>query len=157
MTDLCSLDESSVEKRLARRQLAIKGPGSYSWYVELKKILIKYDLPCCLDLLDNPMKKEHWKRLVNKKVNKFWSTRIKQSAELYPSLKYLTADDYWPGPKHPLIQQVNGTRDIPRVNTRLKLVTSAYITQSNRAAFNHVPVDSLVCCASRNLRQLSIY
>ena len=101
----------------------------------------KYDLPCCWDLLDNPMKKEHWKRLVNKKVNKFWSTRIKQSAELYPSLKYLTSDDYWPGQNHPLIQQVNGTRDIPRVNTRLKLVTGAYITQSNRAAFNHVPVD----------------
>ena len=64
---ICRLDESSAEKRLARRQLAIKGPGSYSWYVELKKILIKYDLPCCWDLLDNPMKKEHWKRLVNKK------------------------------------------------------------------------------------------
>ena len=138
---ICRLDESSVEKCLARRQQAIKGPGSYSWYVELKKILIKYDLPCCWDLLDNPMKKEHWKRLVNKKVNKFWSTRIKQSAELYPSLKYLTADDYWPGQKHPLIQQVNGTRDIPHVNTRLKLVTGAYITQSNRATFNHVPVD----------------
>ena len=44
---ICRLDESSVEKRLARRQLAIKGPGSYIWYVELKKILIKYDLPCC--------------------------------------------------------------------------------------------------------------
>ena len=86
------------------------------------------------------MKKEHWKRLVNKKVKKFWSTRIKQSAELNPSLKYLTADDYWPGQKHPLIQQVNRTRDIPRVNTRLKLITGAYITQNNRAAFNHVPV-----------------
>ena len=49
---ICRLDESSVEKRLARRQLAIKGPGSYSWYVELMKILIKYDLPCCWDLLN---------------------------------------------------------------------------------------------------------
>ena len=76
----------SVVNCLTRLQLAIKGPGSYSWYVELKKVLIKYDLPCCWDLLDSPIKEEHWEKVVNKKVNRFWSTRIKQSVELYPSL-----------------------------------------------------------------------
>ena len=74
-------------------------------------------------------------------MNRCWSTKIKQSAELYPSLKYLTSDDYWPGQKHPLIQQDVWTRDIPRVNTRLKLVIGAYITQSNRTFLNHVAVD----------------
>ena len=59
---ICRLNESSVKKCLGWRQLAIKGPGSFSWYVELKKILIKYDLPCCWGLLDSPMKKEHWKK-----------------------------------------------------------------------------------------------
>ena len=34
---------------------------------------------------------------MNKHVNEQWAARIKQSAELYSSLKYLCADEYWPG------------------------------------------------------------
>ena len=109
--------------------------GSYSWYIEVRKILVNM-------LLDNPMKKERWRRLVNKKVNGYWSLRMRQNAELYPSLKYLSTDEYWPGRKHPLIQQVNGPRDIPRVSTRLKLVTGSYVTQSSRIAFNQAPIDA---------------
>ena len=138
---ICRLEESSVEKQLARRQLAVKGSDSHSWYIEVRKILVKYDLPSCWDLLDSPIKKERWRRLVNRKVNGYWSERIKQSAELYSSLKYLSTHEYWPGRKHPLIQQVNGTRDIPRVSTRLKLVTGTYVTQSSRVAFNQTSVD----------------
>ena len=121
--NLCRLQESSIEKQLARRQQAINDLNSSSWYVDLRKILVKYDLPSCWDLLDDPPKKEHWRRIVNKQVNGYWSTKIKQSIELYPSFKYLSADEYWPGRRHQLIQQVRRTRDIPRISTRLKLVT----------------------------------
>ena len=86
---ICRLEESSVEKQLARRQLAVKGSDSHSWYKEVRK--------------------KRWRRLVNRKVNGYWSERIKQSAELYLSLKYLSTHEYWPGRKNPLIQQVNGT------------------------------------------------
>ena len=78
---------------------------------------------------------------MNKQVNGYWLTKIKQSIELYPSLKYLSSDEYLPGRRHQLIQQVNGTRDIPRISTRLKLVTGTYILQSNRAAFNQATMD----------------
>lgn len=139
---ICRLDESSVEKQLARRQLAVKCSNSNSWYIEVRKILVKYDLPSCWDLLDHPVKKDRWRRTVNRKVNAYWSEHIRQAAELYSSLKYLAAHKYWPGRKHPLIQQVTGARDIPRVSTRLKLVTGTYVTQSSRAAFNQTPVDS---------------
>ena len=67
---------------------------------------------------------------MNKQVNGYWSTKTKQSIELYPSLKYLSSDEYWPGRRHQLIQQVNGTRDIPRLSTRLKLVTGTLNNQS---------------------------
>ena len=34
---ICRLDESSIEKQLARRQLTVKGVDSYSWYIEVRK------------------------------------------------------------------------------------------------------------------------
>ena len=112
---LCRLPESSTEKQLARRQLAVKDHHSNSCYVAVRKILVKYNLPSCWDLLDNPPppKKENWRRMVNKQVNEHWVSLIKQTAELYSSLKYLCADEYWPGRRHQLIQQVNGPRDVP--------------------------------------------
>jgi hypothetical protein len=38
------LPEESTEKRIARRQLSIKDVDSASWFIEMKKILIKYDV-----------------------------------------------------------------------------------------------------------------
>jgi hypothetical protein len=52
------LPEESTEKRIARRQLSIKDVDSASWFIEMKKILIKYGLPDINQLLDtgNPHK-----------------------------------------------------------------------------------------------------
>ena len=79
--NLCRLQESTFEKQLARSQLAIKDFNCSSWYVDLRKILVKYDLSLRWDLLDDPPKKEHWRRMVNKQMNGYWSTKIKQSIE----------------------------------------------------------------------------
>ena len=101
--NVCRLEEDSVEKQLARRQLAVKSFSSCSWYVEIRKILIRYDLPTCWDLLDDPPKKVRWRKIVNKQVNGPWARQLRQSVELYSSLKHLTASEYWPRRKHPHI------------------------------------------------------
>ena len=38
---------------------------------------------------------------------------------------------YWPGKRHPLIQNVGCVNDVPRVHTKLKLVTGVYALQNN--------------------------
>ena len=60
----CRLDEESVEKRLARRQLAVKSFESNSWFVATRKLFRKYDLPDCWDLVENPLSKTQWYSLV---------------------------------------------------------------------------------------------
>ena len=52
---LCTLGEDSVEKRLARKQLAVKSFESSVWFVALRKLFIKYDLPDCWDVVDEPL------------------------------------------------------------------------------------------------------
>ena len=93
--NICRLDESEIEKQLARRQLAVKGLEGNSWYIEIRKLLIKYGLPDCWELIENPPTKHRWKAQVNKLVNEYWSTTIKQRARLYPSLNCLNTEEYF--------------------------------------------------------------
>ena len=39
------LDESSVEKSVARKQLSIKAYGGNNWFVDIRKLCVKYSLP----------------------------------------------------------------------------------------------------------------
>lgn len=44
---LCRLGEDSVEKRLARRQLAVMSFENSRWFVAIRKLFIEYGLPDC--------------------------------------------------------------------------------------------------------------
>ena len=56
------LPEDLVEKKMAGRQLSIKGEKSHSWFVGVKDILLKYDLPLPWALMESPPNKLAWKR-----------------------------------------------------------------------------------------------
>jgi len=55
---------SSVEWKLADRQLLLKNRNSHSWFVDIKKICLKYDIQQCHQFLTNPK----WKTLIKEKV-----------------------------------------------------------------------------------------
>ena len=52
--NITRLPSQSIEDRLAKRQLEIKTFRSHSWFIAVKKILIKYDLPFPETLIDDP-------------------------------------------------------------------------------------------------------
>jgi hypothetical protein len=49
-----------IDKLLARQQLRTKTTNSNSWFIEIKKMLIKYNLQDPEYYLDNPMTKRLW-------------------------------------------------------------------------------------------------
>ena len=87
------------------------------------------------------LSKFRWKSLVDKHVNDYWVERIKSRASLYFSLEYLTADEYYPGNRHWILQHSDIVRDVPGIHVKLKLVTGTYILQVNRSAFNQNQID----------------
>jgi hypothetical protein len=137
------LPGESTEKRIARRQLSIKDVDSASWFIEMKKILIKYDLPDIIQLLDNPHKKEKWKTLVYRHVYRYWQDEIINISNYYRFLTYLNPDIYTPGKIRPLLQiPIISSRELNRIAIKLKVMSSAYVLlQSNRANFNKNKVD----------------
>ena len=51
------LDESSFEKIVARRQLSIKEYGGNTWFVDIRRLCVKYSLLYPYTVLDCPPSK----------------------------------------------------------------------------------------------------
>ena len=92
--NISRLTSSSIEKRIAHRKLNVKGQKSNSWFVALRELCFKYDLPQPLDILNDPQGKEKLKRIVYKQVDDNWSSRLAHQSTLYSSLKTLHTEDY---------------------------------------------------------------
>ena len=147
-TCICRLQADSVEQRLAGRQLSVKSLNSSSWFICIKKLLIKYDLPQATELLDNPPSKYRWKTLEKKQIDEYWLDQMRHKAKLYSSLRFLHSEAYLPDRTHPLIQEVVGVTNVARIQTKLRLVTGTYVLQTNRSAFNQNQI-SPVCLLCR--------
>ncbi|KAK3108656.1 hypothetical protein FSP39_012687 [Pinctada imbricata] len=148
--NICGLPDESIEKQLANRQLSIKTFNSHSWFIKLRELQIKYELPDIQNLLSSPMKKEQWKILVTRAIYEYWKQRLVSNARLYSSLRYLSYDQFTPGRTHPIVSLcIGATREVPRLAIQVKLATGTYILQANRAAFNQQDVDpTCVLCKS---------
>ncbi|MES9904479.1 MAG: reverse transcriptase domain-containing protein [Sedimenticola sp.] len=138
---------TSIEKQLAERQLEVKSMNSNSWFIAVKKILLKYDLQSPDELIQMPPKKQEWKRIINKAVNEKWTQCIVNQAELYSSLNQLSKV-FIPGRCHPaIIPYQNSYRDVNRIPIKVKILTGTYILQTNRVKFNQNEVNKtcLLC------------
>ena len=121
--NVCHQSDNSIEKQLAVRQSTVKNMKSNSWFIEVKKILWKYDLGNIDELIINPIPKSQW----NNVVNKFWKERIIAQAELYKTLKYINPKGYQPGEVNKLLAiEPRSTRDVNRISTKLRFLCTHY-------------------------------
>ena len=74
--NICRQNNSSTEKQLAYRQLLLKDGNSHSWFVQIRKILCRYELPNPFELLDQPPTKICWKNTIEQCINKYGKTEL---------------------------------------------------------------------------------
>lgn len=103
---------------------------------------MRYSLSHPYAILDCPPSKFQWKRVVRDAINTYWANVLKERAALYTTLHFLYVENYWPGRKHLLIKNIGSVADVPRIHTRLKMVTGVYVLQVNRVAFNQNQIDA---------------
>ena len=108
----------------------------------MRRLCVRYSLADPYTILDCPLSKFKWKRVVRNAINAYWANVLKERAALYSTLDFLCVENFWPGKRHPLIKNVESVADVPRVHTRLKLVTGVYVLQVNRATFNQNQIDA---------------
>ena len=69
--NISRLSDSSIEKRLAERQLAVKSLDSHSWFVGVKKLCIRYGLPDSTGILEKPRSKHSLRSTVEAAINSY--------------------------------------------------------------------------------------
>ena len=70
---ICWLEEASIEKQLARRELTTKGDKSSSWSICIKSLLLKHRLLTPRELLDMPPP-HHLSSLKKNRLKNRWTT-----------------------------------------------------------------------------------
>lgn len=133
--------EGSVEWDLANRQLAIKDDKSKSWFVHIKHLLNKYNLPSAYELLNDPPKKAEWKAEVTDAISRFHDEESRNEALTKSSLKYLNTNILSTGVAHHVWDTLSGNcREIEMAAVKARLLTGTYVLQANRAKFNQFEV-----------------
>ncbi|MES9879590.1 MAG: reverse transcriptase family protein [Sedimenticola sp.] len=137
---------NTLEYQVIRRQLAVKGEGSHSWTIEVRRLLSKYGLPSAYDLWEDPPSKEKWKKMLGDAFNshfyKLWTMDVAQKS----SLRYLHISERPLDSQHPIWASASSdTREIRKASIKVRLLTGTYTLQSNRSRFNQFEV-SPNCC-----------
>ena len=95
-------------------------------FMEIKKLLLTYELPDIDSLLECSIPRNTWKKQIFIKISEFWTNQVVEVAKSYSSLRYLCCDNYVPGKAHPLLRlHVDSTRDANRVRLKLKLASGS--------------------------------
>ena len=153
---LMTITGSSLESKIAERQLAMKDLNSKSWFMGVCRKLHKYNLPSAHDLLFNPPPKDVWKNQINTVVQEYWNEELRNDAASKSSLKYLNINACKIGTVHPTWDTVESNqRDVYRATIKTKLLTGTYNLQGNRAKFNQFNIDPtcLLCDGDPETRE----
>lgn len=136
--NICRQDPSSLEKAIAIRQSQMKDQNSSSWFIGIKNLLMKYSLKHPLELLNSPPSKHDWKRTIKEQVNSYWRSRIIHDCTLYTKLRFLNFEEFKPNNTHSITyvdKSSDPSREAIYIANKLKIVTGAYILQSDRAKY----------------------
>ena len=134
LNNVPQVDDNSVEKQMAIRQLTIKNGRSISWFVYARKTLLKYDLGDIHEHLENPYENNLWKATLNKTVNKYWQSYISTSSVFYYKLEFLNMKSYKLGTIHLLLKlNIHSARSVIRMPSKLRLMCSSYVLQTTRS------------------------
>jgi hypothetical protein len=139
--NICRQPDKAIEKQLAMRQLLNKSTDSRSWFINIKKILLKYEFSNINELLTNPIRKSIWKSSIQRAVENFWSEKIRETATWYPSLEHLNSKLYTPKLPHPIIdisKDLSPSRAAISIGVKLKIVTGTYPFQGSRAKYSNI-------------------
>ncbi len=129
---------------LAVRQLARCPYNSNSWFVKTTKVLIKYDLPDLVELLENTPSEVSWKTQIRKAVYGHWEQKLKEEAAMKSTLGALNKSLMTTGKLHPVwTTTMPCTHDVKRSAVKAKLLTSTYLFQATRAKFRQHNVTAL--------------
>ena len=78
----------NILNTMATKALYSDKDSSKSWFIQIRKLSMMYDLPSPLALLSSPMSKHTYKSLIKSRVTDYWERKLRLSAAPKDSLVY---------------------------------------------------------------------
>ena len=116
-----------------------------SWFAQIRNLLLQYSLPHPLLLLDNPLPKNRFRKLVKAKVTDFWVKKLRNEASLLPSLNYFNPEFMsLLSPHMLLISAGNKTYEVAKARVQLLFLANQY--PCNASTRHWSPINSNGFC-----------
>ena len=124
------------------RQLCMKEENSSSWFIYIKKLLHKYNLPSPQVLEEQVPSKDKWKNTVYSAVHKYWNEALIEDCMGKSTIYGCNFHILSIGKQHTIWKSLAcNTRDVRRGAVKVRLLTGTYIVQSTVSRFNQYQVD----------------
>ena len=105
----------------------MKDETSNSWFIQVNKILQKYNLPSALEMLETPKKKTTLKNESRKATTTYWNNKLTEEANERTSLKFLATDKITPGKPHLVWTAAkHSPMETKKAAVKVKLMTGTY-------------------------------
>ena len=117
----------NVLKDVAKYTLITSPDSSNSWFIQIKKICLQYQLSHPLSLLEDPPSKESFKHLTKKKVLQFWEQKLANDVRNLSSLQFFKPDCMSLSTPHPLLTSCgSNSYEINKTIIQLKFLSGRY-------------------------------
>ena len=101
-----------------------------SWFHKIRDLCLKYNLPHPSELLKADLTKEQFKKLVKAKVVDFWQTKLREEAQLLPSLSFFSPNFMSLTSPHPVWWTAGSSpAKIAMATVQSWMISGRYITQ----------------------------
>ena len=90
-------NKDTIEYRIIERQISMDKPNGKSFASLVYDKLRKYKLPDLMDLMENPIEKHKWKKLVKQQIEIYWEEAWIEKKQTKSTLKFLNL-------QHPLFE-----------------------------------------------------
>ena len=106
-------------------------PPARSWFHQIKELCDKYNLPSPLELLESPLPKLQYKRLVKKHVISFWETSLRLKAAPLESLIFFKPSHMSLTNPHPIWTTAGSSpAKVVMATVQAKMLSGRYRTEA---------------------------
>ena len=113
----------------ARHVLTTHPPTSKSWFMKVRSLCLQYDMPHPLQLLNNPLSKDAFKKLSKSKVINHWEIFLRSEAAILPSLIHPKLDFYSLTQTHPILSMPGSNpHEVSKAVIQTKMLSGRYQT-----------------------------
>ena len=130
-------NKDTIEYRIIERQISMDKPTGKSFASLVYDKLRKYKLPDLMDLMENPIEKHKWKKLVKQQIEIYWEEAWIEEKQTKSTLKFLNL-------QHPLFENSHqvwktvpkNSMEVKKAEVKARLLTGTYMLKETKAKFS---------------------